>query len=99
MSHIFKIGQEVGIRKNPVLGPQTGTIMEITDDNKYHVLCRAIFPHKWVVYICQPEEIFMPPPNPYKSTYSLTYLENLFSNGTIYRVDTTSYYIRENVQK
>jgi len=115
MSNIFTLGQEVGIKKNPILGPQTGIIMKmtptesassvttilpkITDDLKYHVLCRAIFPHKWIVYICGSDDIFTPPPNPYKSTYSSTYFEDLFSNGTIYKVDETSYHIRENFKK
>ncbi len=97
METIFTCGQEVGIRKNPALGPQTGIIMKVTDDHKYHVLCHAIFPHKWIVYICRYEELFMPPPNPYKS--EKTDLQNLFSNGTIYKVEDSSYYIRENVKK
>jgi hypothetical protein len=99
MTTIFKLEQEVGIRKNPVLGLQIGIIIKI-DDSKYHVLCHAIFPHKWIVYICSIEDLFMPPPpSPYKSSYSWTYIENLLINGLIYKKDETSYHIRENVPK
>ncbi len=98
METIFTLGQKVGIQMNPVLGPQTGIIMKYEND-KYHVLCRAIFPHKWIIYICGSHDIFMPPPNPYDTSYSWTDLENLFNTGIIYKKEETSYYIRENIPK
>lgn len=98
MTTIFELGQEVGIRKNPILGSQTGIIMAIQGD-KYHVLCHAIFPHKWIVYICLSEDMFTPSPSLYKSTYDWNYLLSLFNDGIRYKKDENNYHIRENIPK
>ncbi len=88
----FKVGQEVGLLKQKYIGPQTGTIMTITDDKKYHVLCRAIFPHQWVVYICEARELLAPSK---KSSYKWENLYELYSYGHIYKQSEDSFYLRE----
>ncbi len=89
---MFIIGQEVGIMKNPLIVIQTGTIMRITD-NKYYVLCRAIFPHQWIVYICNEDELMIQ--TPYKSSHTLETLNKIFVFGSAYKETDTSYYLRE----
>lgn len=89
---MFTVGQEVGIERDPFIVTQTGTIMRIVDD-KYYVLCRAVFPHQWVIYICREDELIIQPP--YKSSYSFEKLNDVFVSGAIYKETDNSYYIRE----
>ena len=95
MEPSFMTGQEVGILKEKSVGPQPGTIMKCTDDGYYHVLCRAIFPDKWVVYICTSDELLQIPA--YKTLYRWDNLNEIYNYGHIYKQSSNKYYIREAV--
>lgn len=90
MRKAIMIGQQVQVSTEH--GPRTGLIVDIWHSSSYIVMTKGIFPHKWELHICKPDELRNIIELDYDQAYKWYVI---YKTGVMYGITPTRAYLSE----